>query len=73
MTPEDEEIYEKALDIVLTTKTASTSFLQRKLGIGYARAARMVDLLEKRGVIGPGEGAKRRQVYDPSEAPMVQS
>ena len=59
--PQD-ELYDKALKLVLSTGTASTSFLQRKLGLGYARAAKLMDELEHRGVIGPQEGARPRQV-----------
>ena len=48
---------------------ASASYLQRKLKVGYARAARLLDMLEERQVIGPGEGAKQREVYvKPPEA-----
>ncbi|KKS76780.1 MAG: cell division protein, partial [Parcubacteria group bacterium GW2011_GWB1_42_9] len=42
---------------------ASASYLQRKLKVGYARAARLLDMLEERGVIGPGDGAKAREIY----------
>ncbi len=59
--PKD-DMYDKALALVLSTGTASTTFLQRKLKIGYARAASLMDELEVRGVIGPQEGAKPRQV-----------
>ena len=59
---EDDEKYEEAKEAILETGKASTSFLQRRLGLGYARAARMMDLLEKRGIIGPGEGAKPREI-----------
>jgi S-DNA-T family DNA segregation ATPase FtsK/SpoIIIE len=59
---EDDEKYEEAKDAILETGKASTSFLQRRLGLGYARAARMMDLLERRGVIGPGDGAKPRDI-----------
>jgi S-DNA-T family DNA segregation ATPase FtsK/SpoIIIE len=59
---EDDELYEDARATVIDAGKASTSFLQRKLGIGYARAARLIDILEERGVIGPGSGAKPRDV-----------
>ncbi len=59
---EDEQIYEEARDLVIRSQKASTSYLQRKLKLGYARAARIMDMLEDRGVIGPGEGAKARDV-----------
>lgn len=56
-------MYEEAKRVVLETGKASTSFLQRKLRLGYARAARLIDILEQNGVIGPGQGAKPREVY----------
>ncbi len=59
---EEDDLYEEAKDIVVKAGKASTSYLQRKLRVGYARAARLVDMLEERGVIGPGEGAKPREV-----------
>lgn len=59
---EDDELYEDARMTVIEAGKASTSFLQRKLGVGYARAARLIDMLEDRGVIGPGSGAKPRDV-----------
>ncbi|PJD96324.1 MAG: cell division protein FtsK [Parachlamydia sp.] len=59
--PQD-QLYHNALDIVLSTGNASTTFLQRKLKIGYARAASLIDLLESKGVIGPAEGSKPRKV-----------
>ena len=58
----DDDLYEEARDTVIRAGKASTSFLQRKLRIGYARAARLVDLLEEKGVVGAGEGAKARDV-----------
>ncbi|NUQ57217.1 MAG: hypothetical protein HUT38_01890 [Candidatus Paceibacter sp.] len=57
-----DELYEDARQTVIESGKASTSYLQRKLKIGYARAARLIDMLEERGVVGPGEGAKARQV-----------
>ncbi len=58
----DDDMYEEARNTVMEAGKASTSFLQRKLRIGYARAARIMDMLEERGVIGPGSGAKPRDV-----------
>ncbi|MEI6296794.1 MAG: DNA translocase FtsK [bacterium] len=60
---EDNQIYNEAKKVVVTNQKASSSFLQRKLKLGYARAARIMDLLEERGIIGPGEGSKPREVY----------
>lgn len=55
-------LFEKAVDIVLETGTASTSFLQRKLSVGYARGAKIIDQLEDKGIIGPSNGAKGREI-----------
>ena len=52
---------------------ASTSYLQRKLKIGYSRAARLMDVLEERGVIGPADGAKPREILEKGSAPMGSS
>jgi S-DNA-T family DNA segregation ATPase FtsK/SpoIIIE len=57
-----DDTYEEAKEIVTEAQTASTSYLQRSLRIGYARAARLMDMLEEKGVIGPADGAKPRQV-----------
>ncbi len=65
---DDDELYEEARATVLEAGKASTSFLQRKLRVGYARAARLIDILEERGVIGPGSGAKAREVIGASAA-----
>ncbi|GIW67269.1 MAG: hypothetical protein KatS3mg096_137 [Candidatus Parcubacteria bacterium] len=59
---EDEELFRQAIDIVLEAGKASTSLLQRRLKIGYARAARLLDLMEEKGIIGPQEGSKPRKV-----------
>ncbi len=59
---DDDELYEEARATVIGAGKASTSFLQRKLRIGYARAARLMDMLEERGVITAGSGAKPRDV-----------
>ncbi len=58
----DDELIEKAIDIIIETGQASTSSLQRKLKLGYARAARIMDELEQIGVIGPSEGSKPRKI-----------
>jgi S-DNA-T family DNA segregation ATPase FtsK/SpoIIIE len=58
----DDEIVEQAMEVIRQTKRASTSSLQRRLRIGYTRAARVMDLLEERGVIGPPEGAGPREI-----------
>lgn len=60
----DDDMYQQARAAVIEAQKASTSYLQRKLRIGYARAARIIDLLEQRGVIGPGDGAKPREVLE---------
>lgn len=60
---EEDILYEQAKEIVFEYKKASASLLQRRLKIGYARAARLLDILENKGIIGPGEGAKPRKVY----------
>ncbi|MDP3051957.1 MAG: DNA translocase FtsK [bacterium] len=59
----DDELYENAREIVIQAGKASSSYLQRRLKIGYARAARLLDIMEEKGVVGPGEGAKPREVY----------
>ncbi len=64
---DDDEMYEEARACVVEAGKASTSYLQRKLKLGYARAARLMDVLEERGVIGPGDGAKPREVLEKIE------
>ncbi|OGG49945.1 hypothetical protein A2763_00290 [Candidatus Kaiserbacteria bacterium RIFCSPHIGHO2_01_FULL_54_36] len=59
---EDDELYADAKRTVIEAGKASTSYLQRKLGVGYARAAKLIDMLEERGVVGPADGAKPRSV-----------
>ncbi|MFZ2205721.1 MAG: DNA translocase FtsK 4TM domain-containing protein [Minisyncoccia bacterium] len=64
---DEDEMYEEARACVIEAGKASTSYLQRKLRLGYARAARLMDMLEDRGVIGPGDGAKPREVMEKIE------
>ena len=59
---EDEELVEKCLEVMMQEKKASTSLFQRRLRLGYTRAARILDILEARGYVGPGEGAKPREI-----------
>ncbi|MDP3901731.1 MAG: DNA translocase FtsK [bacterium] len=59
----DDELFEESVKIVQEAGKASASFLQRRLKIGYARAARLLDIMENKGIIGPGDGAKPREVY----------
>ncbi len=60
----DDELYKEARELIIQAQKASSSYLQRRLKIGYARAARLLDILEERGVVGPGEGAKAtRGIY----------
>jgi S-DNA-T family DNA segregation ATPase FtsK/SpoIIIE len=61
---DDDEMYEEARLAVIEAGKASTSYLQRKLKLGYARAARLIDMLEERGIVGPGDGAKPREVLE---------
>jgi S-DNA-T family DNA segregation ATPase FtsK/SpoIIIE len=60
--PDQDPLYMDAVNLVLTTKTASISNLQRKMRLGYARAARIVDMMEANGVIGPADGSKPREI-----------
>lgn len=64
---EGDELYEKAKDTVIRYGKGSSSLLQRRLRVGYARAARLLDLLEKNGVIGPADGSKPREILVQSE------
>jgi len=59
----DDELYEEAKRIAIQARKASASLFQRRLKIGYARAARLLDMLEERGIVGPGQGSKPREVY----------
>jgi S-DNA-T family DNA segregation ATPase FtsK/SpoIIIE len=65
---EEDELYGEAKKTILEAGKASTSYLQRKLGVGYARAAKLIDMLEDRGVVGPADGAKPRDVIGAGNA-----
>jgi DNA segregation ATPase FtsK/SpoIIIE-like protein len=60
---QNDPIFEEAVDIVVKTKRASASFLQRRLKIGYNRAARLIELMEEKGIIGPPRGSKPREIF----------
>ncbi len=63
---DEDELYEEAKRIVVDEKKASTSYIQRRLRVGYSRAARLMDLLEERGVIGPPDGSRPREILEKS-------
>lgn len=65
---EEDELYGQAKQTVIEAGKASTSYLQRKLGVGYARAAKLIDMLEDRGVVGPADGAKPREIIGAGNA-----
>ena len=60
--PDEDPLLDRAIDVVVTAQTASVSLLQRRLRVGYTRAGRLIDMLERRGIISPYEGSKPRRV-----------
>lgn len=64
---ESDDLYDKAVAVAIQYRKVSASLLQRRLGIGYPRAARMVDLLEERGVVGPSEDGRSRELLETHE------
>lgn len=69
----DDELYEEAVELVINMQTASVSMLQRRFRIGYTRAARLIDEMEKRGIVGPYEGSKPRAVLVPKPSDEASS
>jgi S-DNA-T family DNA segregation ATPase FtsK/SpoIIIE len=70
--PDEDPLLERAIEVVVTAQTASTSLLQRRLRVGYTRAGRLIDMLERRGIISGYEGSKpRRVLIDETELPRV--
>jgi S-DNA-T family DNA segregation ATPase FtsK/SpoIIIE len=64
---EKDELYDKAARLVVETGVASVSHLQRRLRLGFSRAARIVDMLEADGIVGPSDGSKAREVLVPKD------
>lgn len=69
----DDDLYEEAKDVVIAAGRGSASLLQRRLRVGYARAARLLDILEDQGIIGPAEGAKPRQILSTANTKTIGS
>jgi S-DNA-T family DNA segregation ATPase FtsK/SpoIIIE len=70
--PDEDPLLDKAIDVVVQTQTASVSLIQRRLRVGYTRAGRLIDMLERRGIISGYEGSKpRRVLVDESAVPQV--
>lgn len=67
---DDDELYEQARQLAIEGGRISASYLQRRLKVGYARAARLLDMMEERGIIGPADGAKPREVLLKSDIPQ---
>lgn len=66
-TEENDPTFKKALEIVLIERNASATYLQRRLSIGFAKAGRFIDIMQKKGIIGPAQGSKPREILIPIE------
>ena len=69
----DDDLYDDAVQLIIEMQSASVSMLQRKFRVGYTRAARLIDAMEERGIVGPYEGSKPRKVLvsqQPEETSM---
>jgi S-DNA-T family DNA segregation ATPase FtsK/SpoIIIE len=64
---EEDELFNDAVSIIINSKQASISILQRKLRIGYTRAARLIDVMEKKGIVGPYDGRNPRKILISNE------
>lgn len=71
-TDEDDPLMGEARELIFAAQKASASFLQRRLKIGYARAARLLDKMEEEGLVGPADGAKAREIYQRPESPIAE-
>ena len=69
----EDDLYEEAVDIIRDAQKASASLLQRRLKVGYARAARLLDIMELKGIVGKGDGAKPREVFIEPMTPSAAS
>ena len=70
---EYDELFDNAVRIIVRTGNASISMLQRRLRIGHSRAARLIDLMEREGIVGPFEGSKSREVlWKPEDLPVIE-
>jgi S-DNA-T family DNA segregation ATPase FtsK/SpoIIIE len=67
-----DELYHQAVDIVVNSGKASISFLQRHMRIGYNRAARMIELMERQGIVSPSDGVKPRKILLKKDEPRLE-
>jgi len=64
---EKDPVFKKAVEIVLLERNASATYLQRRLSIGFAKAGRFLDIMQRKGIVGPSQGAKPREILIPEE------